>query len=275
MPRLADEGVVGADAIFACLGPALEIFSRYGRVEKASGEAVPLKEYLEQVWAAVAKEALTMIFTGADATGFEEDARLTAMWLWTLKTGDGNGTEGAGADEDSGDDEEAAGKKGGGGGFVLEFDAARKIAQGLGAHLEDLGTLVEVSGETARLLPVAERARPLFGKDEGQATPIRKKRGPQMELFKATQEGDDGKPAFGEAKIEHVGATTLDRVHQSMILFAAGRSEALKRFLVEDAAGNDARFWTLAQALSALYPSATDEKRWVDGVLARKKGLGF
>ena len=50
MPRLAEEGVVGADAIFACLGPALEVFSRYSRVEKASGEAVPLKEYLEHVW---------------------------------------------------------------------------------------------------------------------------------------------------------------------------------------------------------------------------------
>ena len=44
---------------------------------------------------------------------------------------------------------------------------------------------------------------------------------------------------------------------------------------VEDGAGNDTRFWTLAQALSALDPSTTDEKRWVDGVLARKKGLGF
>ena len=33
-----------------------------------------------------------------------------------------------------------------------------------------------------------------------------------------------------------MGATTLDRVHQSMILFAAGRGEALKRFLVEDGA---------------------------------------
>lgn len=60
-----------------------------------------------------------------------------------------------------------------------------------------------------------------------------------------------------------------------MILFAGGRTEALKRFLVEDGAGNDTRFWTLAQALSALYPTGTDEKRWVDGVLARKKGLGF
>ena len=88
MPRLAEEGIVGADAIFACLGPALEIFSRYSRVEKANGERVLLKEYLEHVWAAVAKEALAMVFKGADATGFEADARLTAMWLWTLKSPD-------------------------------------------------------------------------------------------------------------------------------------------------------------------------------------------
>jgi len=58
MPRLASEGFVGADAIFACLGPALEIFSRYARVERANGDVVTLKEYLEHVWAAVSKEAL-------------------------------------------------------------------------------------------------------------------------------------------------------------------------------------------------------------------------
>jgi putative DNA methylase len=90
MPRLAAEGVVGADAIFACLGPALEIFSRYASVEKASGEIVTLREYLEYVWAAVSKEALGMIFRDADATGLEEDARLTAMWLWTLSTATDN-----------------------------------------------------------------------------------------------------------------------------------------------------------------------------------------
>ncbi|MDV7393669.1 DUF1156 domain-containing protein, partial [Arthrospira platensis SPKY1] len=84
MPRLAEEGVVGADAIFACLGPALEVFSRYSRVEKASGEAVTLGEYLEHVWAAVSKEALSMIFKDPDTAGLEPDARLTAMWLWTL-----------------------------------------------------------------------------------------------------------------------------------------------------------------------------------------------
>ena len=73
----------------------------------------------------------------------------------------------------------------------------------------------------------------------------------------------------------HAGSSVLDRIHQTMILFAAGRAEALKRFLVEDGIGKDARFWKLAQALSALYPITLDEKRWVDGVLARKKALGF
>lgn len=35
------------------------------------------------------------------------------------------------------------------------------------------------------------------------------------------------------------------------------------------------QFWRLAQSLSALYPIGTDEKRRLDGALARKKGLGF
>src|SRR5437867_10441184 len=78
MPRLAEEGVVGADAIFACLGPALEIFSRYSLVEKANGEEVTLVHYLEQVWAAVAKEGLALVFQGAVAPGLKADARLRA-----------------------------------------------------------------------------------------------------------------------------------------------------------------------------------------------------
>lgn len=275
MPRLAEEGVVGADAIFACLGPALEIFSRYARVEKASGEAVTLKEFLEYVWAAVAKEALTMIFTGADATGFEEDARLTAMWLWTLKTSERNEKEGDYHEDDSDEDEEGSGKKGGRAGFVLEFDAARKIAQGLGAHLEDLTSVVAVEGETARLLSVVERARALFGKDEGKVPPARREREPQLELFKGLYGEDDERVSFSDTRIGSMGNTVLDRVHQSMVLFGAGRSEALKRLLVENGTGNDQRFWRLAQALSALYPTGMNEKRWVDGVLARKKALGF
>ena len=278
MPRLAEEGVVGADAIFACLGPALEIFSRYSRVEKASGETVTLKEYLEQVWAAVAKEALALVFKDADTTAFEADARLTAMWLWTLKADSGTDVS---SDEDDDDDDEIGNRKskiGNAGGFTLEYDAARKIAQGLGANLENLAALVEVSSETARLLPVAERAQYLFGKEDATlagAGAKKKKHDPQLDMFKVLGDAAEAETTFGETKVSRVGETALDRVHQTMILFAAGRSEALKRFLVDDGIGADARFWSLAQALSALYPSSTEEKRWVDGVLARKKGLGF
>jgi hypothetical protein len=279
MPRLAEESVVGADAIFACLGPALEIFSRYSRVETASGEPVSLKEYLEHVWAAVAKEALAMIFAGADATGFEEDARLTAMWLWTLSTGGTNGRE---TDEEAeatseGDAEGSTDGKGKIAGFVLEYDAARKIAQGLGAHLEALSSLVEVKGSSARLLPVAERTRALFGKSETPSKAARrKKKSAQLTFdFMADLEEAEESGDWGETGAPQKGATVLDRVHQAMILFGAGRGEALRRFLVDDGAGRDDRLWRLAQALSALYPGSSEEKRWVDGVLARKKGLGL
>ena len=283
LPRLAKEGVVGADAIFACLGPALEIFSRHSRVEKASGERVELREYLEQVWAAVAREALSMIFEDADATGLEEDARLTAMWLWTLSTsvnGGGNGGSSAARDGEEGAESEdheegGTGKAKPSAGYSLEFDAARKIAQGLGAHLEALGRVIEIKGDQARLLSVAERTRHLFGKDQAKPPPARRaKKVQQFTLFEELDaaEKDAG---WGDVGLPPLGETTLDRVHQAMVLFAAGRGEALKRFLVEEGAGRAATFWKLAQSLSALYPSGTDEKRWVDGVLARKKGLGF
>ena len=309
MPRLAAEGVVGADAIFACLGPALEIFSRYSRVEKSNGEAATLREYLEFVWAAVSTEALSLIFKEADAAGLEPDARLTAMWLWTI--GGGGMTNGKpivakagaaeigveveaesgatrphpgplpeGEGEDAGEeneeeDERPSGKGKTTSGFMLEFDAARKIAQGLGVHLEQCESLVEVKGDKARLLSVAERSTYLFGKGTPTATGGRRKKAAQKSLFEAFADGEDGDMGWGNIQGPSPGSTVLDRVHQAMVLFAANRGELLKRFLVADGVGKDPRFWKLADNLNKLYPSGTDERRWVEGVLARKKGLGL
>ena len=58
MQRLQDEGVRGADLIFACIGPALEIFSRYSRVETADSREVGLSEYLKVFREAAGREAL-------------------------------------------------------------------------------------------------------------------------------------------------------------------------------------------------------------------------
>ena len=284
MPRLKSEGIVGADAIFACLGPALEVFSRYVRVERASGEPVALREYLEHVWAAISTEALSMIFRDADAAGLESDARFTAIVLWTLGTGAASGSGSASEDDDDSDEEEedddAPKGKAAKGGFALEYDAARKIAQGLGVNLEQIDSVVEVKGDKARLLPVSERAAALFGKAE-KAEAAAKKRGKKVSQKKLFDTGE--KVSGGGGLVAGIpdgtgatpGATVLDRIHQSMLLFAGGRADALKRFIVEDGVGGDARFWKLAQSLSALYPAGSEEKRWVDGVLARKKSFGF
>jgi adenine-specific DNA methylase len=277
MPRLTQEGIVGADAIFACLGPAMEIYSRYDRVEKADGTVITLQDYLEQVWATVSKEALRMIFKEADATGFEEDARLTAIWLWTLSTATAaNDSLGDQEEEDSGEDEEETLKKPKTRGYLLEFDAARKIAQGLGVHLDNLSSLIEIKRGEARLLPVTERATYLLGSNLPAAlTKKVAKKSPKPKQFTLTsvvaetEENEDNHP---DHTPPDAGQTTLDRVHQSLLLFGLGRSEALKRFLVETI-GKDGPFWQLTNALSALYPKQSDEKRWIDGVLARKKSL--
>ena len=144
------------------------------------------------------------MFDDADATGLEEDARLTAMWLWTLSTGAANDIdEPAEPDEETEDSGDAPSN-----GFALEFDAARKIAQGLGAHLEQLSQVVEVKSGKARLLSVEERTKFLFAKAgartteaKGKAKSSKKQLGLFAEIEAAEREGhlgDAGIPKLGE-----------------------------------------------------------------------------
>jgi hypothetical protein len=254
----------------------LEIYSRYNAVETAGGKRIELADqygqkgeltergYLSYVWESVAKEALNMVFEGADPAGFEEDSRLTAMWLWTLRSRV-NGTD-VKKSEAEGRKEKASEKVKG---YALEYDAVRKIAQGLGAHLEGLGRpggIVEIKGNIATLLFVTERREFLFR----EPSELRKIPKGQTALF-----GGPVSESLESKTVLETGRTTLDRLHQAMLLFGDGRSEALRHFLVDEGVGKDERFWHLAQALSALYPRNSDEKRWVDGVLSRKKSLGF
>jgi hypothetical protein len=61
-------------------------------------------------------------------------------------------------------------------------------------------------------------------------------------------------------------ATTLDRVHAAMLLQAGGRTNALRALLrAEQERGPE--FLRLANALSALYPKGSEEKRLLDAML--------
>jgi adenine-specific DNA methylase len=96
MERLESEGVRGAGLVFACIGPAQEIFSRYSKVETAEGVEVGLSEYLMKVWEVVGRAVLEQVLGSAEAKvrngaagALEEDARLTALFLWTLQASNG------------------------------------------------------------------------------------------------------------------------------------------------------------------------------------------
>ena len=61
-------------------------------------------------------------------------------------------------------------------------------------------------------------------------------------------------------------ATTLDRVHAAMLMQAGGRASAL-RALLKAEMDRDPDFLRLANALSALYPRGSEEKRLLDAML--------
>ena len=288
MQRLQREGIRGADLVFACIGPALEIYSRYSRVETADGREIGLATYLERVWEVVGREALEQVLGTAEAQArngaagaLEEDARLTALFLWTLQStgGDNVSTSGASAAvEVVGGEDEAPRRKALG--YSLPFDVTRRFAQPLGIHLEDWESrIVKTEKGVVRLIPVTERGKQLFGDSgadsladeiESNATSS-----PQLSLFPQEAPAVRGRrrrrgreaTTLQNAELENRhGATTLDRVHAAMLLQYSGRSQALRSMLrAEQERSPD--FLRLANALTALYPRGSEEKRLLDAML--------
>ena len=289
MERLQGEGIRGADLVFACIGPALEIFSRFSHVETADGREVQLAEYLEKVWEVVGRTALEQVLGTAEAKArnggaeaLEEDARLTALFLWTLQstgTGSENGTD---AEEEGAEDEEETPAKKAKSGYSLVYDVVRRFAQPLGIELPKWeGRIVEIEKGVVRLLPVSERAAQLFGADGAHEVARRLERDPkqsmQQVLFPVHPEeltpkirGRKGKKGkAGSTQVEpptERPVTTLDRIHAAMLLQAGGQTNGLRALLKSEVErGPD--FLRLANALTALYPRESDEKRLLDAML--------
>ena len=282
MQRLEAEGVRGADLVFACIGPALEIYSRYRRVETPDGHEVILPEYLERVWEVVGREALKQVLGTAEAQArngaagaLEEDARLTALFLWTMQSTAETADNGVASETDE-DGETPQGRVSW---FSLPFDVARRFAQPLGIHLEDWESrIIQTEKGVVKLMPVSERAKNLFGESGADAMAdeieTNATASAQMSLFpesaptvrgRSSGRGNTGTASGNDLETQRE-ATTLDRVHAAMLLQASGRTEALRNLLrSEQDRGPD--FLRLANALSALYPRGSEEKRLLDGML--------
>lgn len=164
----------------------------------------------------------------------------------------------------------------------------RRFAQPLGIDLSkwEKRTIRTTKG-VVRLLPVNERAKQLFGERRSQVVAAwlegRAATGTNLQqgvLFadSAQQGGSEireGPLRYGDHDMAvdrtavtsgTSGMTTLDRVHTGMLLQAGGRTNAL-RALVRSERERGPDFLRLSNALSALYPRGSEEKRLLDGML--------
>ena len=276
MERLQGEGIRGADLVFACIGPALELFSRYRAVETVDGTEVDLHGYLEETWAVVGRAALQRVLgeSGADPEGLEPDGRLTALFLWTLQGAgepDGNGRS---PKEETADDDSTSTSSGR---FSLPYDVVRRFAQPMGIDLESwTGRIIELDKGIVRLVPVVDRAKGIFGDGAtNHASASERAEGVSeqrlLELdWHASPGADDARGnspvVHADARILPEDSTTLDRVHAAMLLQSSGRSAALRTLLAAEVA-RGSEFLRLANALSALYPRGCQEKRLLDAML--------
>ena len=303
MERLQGEGVRGADLVFACIGPALEVFSRYRAVETAEGREVGLPEYLEKVWEVVGRAALEQVLGTAEANArnglagaLEEDARLSALFLWALQSTDETQAVGraytarqvdtgelavrdAPSEPDREEEREEEVAKATAKGFRLPFDVVRRFSQPMGIDLDRwTGRIIAQEKGVVRLLPIGERAKALFGTDgaggaanwiesganaESQATLF-----PELDALPQSAPGHRtvGNAPSVETILEAPETTALDRVHSAMLLQAGGHANALRTLIVSEQ-DRGPEFLRLSNALSALYPRGSREKRLLDAML--------
>jgi len=127
-----DEGIRGADFFMSAIGPAVEAFGRYARVEKQSGEVVTVAELLEYVHQVVSEFALQRILQSAELGGVDTLTRFYLLWRWTYNAA------------------------------RVPYDEARKLATGVGVELNDHwgpGGLVEKQKEYVLVRTPRERAQ--------------------------------------------------------------------------------------------------------------------
>jgi len=127
-----EQGISGADFFVSAIGPAVEVFGQYSKVEKLSGEEVSVKELLEYVRKVVSEFALERVLKRADLGGVDAQTRFYLLWRWTF------------------------------GNAKVHFDDAIKLSRALGVELTELwdkGGLVRKEKEFVKVLNPKERAQ--------------------------------------------------------------------------------------------------------------------
>ena len=124
------EGIRGADFFISAIGPAVEIYGKYSKVKKLSGEEVTASELLNHVRQYVTEYALSKILKGVTLEKIDPITRFYILWRWTYN------------------------------GQTIEYDDARKLSQAVGVELDKIwgkGNVVKKVGGKIEVLSPNDR----------------------------------------------------------------------------------------------------------------------
>jgi adenine-specific DNA methylase len=123
------QGIRGADFFMSAIGPAVEVFGKYAKVLKLSGEPVSVRELLDFARKVTAEFAVRRILEDGNLGTVGPDTRFYLLWRWSY------------------------------GRAKLDFDEAKKLAQTSGVDLEDLANrgLAQKQKSVVHLLGPQER----------------------------------------------------------------------------------------------------------------------
>jgi adenine-specific DNA methylase len=77
------EGISGSDFFISAIGPGVEVFGQYAKVERLSGEELTVKELLEFIRRVVSEYALSKILKSPQLGGIDNNTRFYLIWRFT------------------------------------------------------------------------------------------------------------------------------------------------------------------------------------------------
>jgi putative DNA methylase len=244
-----DAGIRGADMFISAIGAGMEVFTRYARVEKASGDPVSMGEFLQEVRQVVAEFALRRVLH-EQAVARELDAltRFYLLYRWAY------------------------------GRAEVPFDEARKLATSVGLELTQVwgaGEVVQQEKERVRVLAHYERAwgvRP--GAKGGRGRPPRSRGGVpseqlSLEAMLIPSEAKEEAIAAWDALRARGRQSLIEAIQLAAALWEANQISRLHEWLGEGYADRPA-FWLTAQAISEMLPDGDRERRVLQGLLMHR-----
>jgi adenine-specific DNA methylase len=244
-----DAGIRGADMFISAIGAGMEVFTRYARVEKASGDPVSMGEFLQEVRQVVAEFALRRVLhEPAVASELDALTRFYLLYRWAY------------------------------GRAEVPFDEARKLATSVGLELTQAwgaGEVVQKEKERVRVRAHYERAwgvRP--GAKGGRGRPPRSRGGVpsgqlSLEAMLTPSEAKEEAIAAWDALRARGRQSLIEAIQLAAALWEANQISRLHEWLGEGYADRPA-FWLTAQAISEMLPDDDCERRVLQGLLAHR-----